>query len=29
MGYVNNLNVIITTDKWSEYMASVGLTSKL
>ena len=29
IGYVNNLNVIITTDKWSEYMASVGLTSKL
>ena len=29
MDYENNLNVIITTDKWSEYMASVGLTSKL
>jgi hypothetical protein len=29
MGYVNNLNIIITTDKWSEYMTSVGLSSKL
>ena len=28
-GFVNNLNVIITTDKWSEYMATLGLSSKL
>ena len=28
MGYANNLNIIITTDKWSEYMASLGLSSK-
>ena len=28
MGYVDNLNVIITTDKWSEYMGSLGLSSK-
>ena len=26
--YVDNLNVIITTDKWSEYMGSLGLSSK-
>tara|TARA_B100000029_G_scaffold362175_1_gene355194 strand:- start:1558 stop:2160 length:603 start_codon:yes stop_codon:yes gene_type:complete len=29
MGYVDNLNIIITTDKWSEYMASLGLSSEL
>tara|TARA_Y100001970_G_C14023458_1_gene744745 strand:- start:262 stop:870 length:609 start_codon:yes stop_codon:yes gene_type:complete len=29
MGYVNNLNIIITSDKWSEYMTTLGLSSKL
>ena len=28
MGYVNNLNIIITTDKWNEYMGSLGLSSE-
>lgn len=29
MGYVDNLNVVITTDKFSEHMATLGLSSEL